>query len=148
MSHVSKDSACRLAQCLPVDIIFVYCPCSHCVSESLRTILPNPKPVLSATRFIAKPSCERVHMLCPVPALHPDNYCYIYPSKMRAESWRDYRVEQRQWGEEGEGAKAGGRLGEKMRKKKKGRRALGEGEVMEACCKLTCVSAGVEWAGF
>lgn len=43
---------------------------------------------------------------------------------MRAENWRDYRVEQRQWGEEGEGAKAGAPSGEKMKKKRR-RRATG-----------------------
>lgn len=40
MSHVSKDSACRLAQYPPVDSIFA--PCALVVS--LRTV---PKPVLS-----------------------------------------------------------------------------------------------------
>lgn len=42
----------------------------------------TPKNLLpSATRFMATLPCERVHMLCPVPALRPDNYRYIYHSK-------------------------------------------------------------------
>lgn len=43
--------------------------------------LSPPRSSHYATRFIAKQPCERVHMLCPVPVLHPDNYCYIYHSK-------------------------------------------------------------------
>lgn len=63
---------------------------------------------------------ESTHAL-PSPCTAPWQLPLYIPLQMRAENWRDYRVEQRQWGEEREGAKAGGRLGEKMRKKRRKR---------------------------
>lgn len=71
----------------------------------------------SASRFIATLHCERVHELCLVPALRPDNYRYIYQSKWEPWARRDYRVEQKHRGKKG--GVRDGRVGEargKMRR--------------------------------
>lgn len=64
--------------CVQVKVSLHVCPCL-CARIYPPPLKPNP--LLSTTRFIAKLPCERVHMLCPVSVLHPDNYCYIYHSK-------------------------------------------------------------------
>lgn len=101
------------------------------------TPLPTPTPIRSTARFTAKQPCERVHMLCPVSALHPDNYCYIYHSK-----WEPWTGVITGWsrGKEGEGEmKKWGELRERERERlrEEGRHTV-EMEVTEVCCKLYC----------
>lgn len=80
-SYGTCNESCEQRQCLQISTISTrrqyFCTmCSGCELAYCPQVCP-----LRYTSFIAELSCERVHMLWPVPALHPDNYCYIYSSK-------------------------------------------------------------------
>lgn len=153
MTYRGKEDVCKLVQCLflcACKIAFtsvcaygIVCTLSIGVSVFMcvhvlahvhypPTTLPtHPNLLLSPAKSTAKQPCERVHMLCPVSILHPDNYCYIYHSKW--EPWTGVIIG---WsrGKEGEGGGGGDekvrrveREGERdweWEKQKKGRQVL------------------------
>lgn len=128
MTYKSKASACKLLQCLFLGariILFtsrcayciVWALCAHecvlmCVCVLACTYVPphtpppppllHPSPPQSSTLQIYCKTAlwESTHAL-PSLCTAPWQLLLYIPLQMRAMNWRDYRVEQRQWGRGG-----------------------------------------------
>lgn len=107
--------------------------CACYLARSQPQPLPSPVLFFSPKRFTAKQPWERVHTLCPVSVLHPDNYCYIYHSK-----WEPWTGVITGWSrsKEGEGGKRKSEARKSGRKTEQWRAV--RFEVTKVCFKLSC----------
>lgn len=137
--------------CLGVLILhYIYFSCSHggvwalCVSESVfmmvhmpvcTHITPQPHSSPLHYQIYCKAALWKSTHALPSLCTAPWQLLLYIPLQMRAMNWRDYRVEQKQWGKRG-----GGVGGRKSKASWERRGEAIQEEVIEVCCKLYCSS--------